>query len=69
MKYCSKCGKEIKEENFCPHCGESQNNIQNTIPQKKKKYKGSIIMGIVYIMGIWAFLTLLSSCQIKIVPQ
>jgi DNA-directed RNA polymerase subunit RPC12/RpoP len=28
MKYCVKCGKEVKEDmNFCPSCGASQKNV------------------------------------------
>ena len=31
MKFCSKCGKEVKEEaNFCEHCGNALNDASTT---------------------------------------
>lgn len=48
MKYCSKCGKEINEnDNFFNNCGTEQNNIQNMNNDSKK---GQRIVGIVFIV-------------------
>lgn len=53
MKYCYKCGKELKEEdNFCNHCGTEQNIIQKNPVIKKKWNTGNVIIIIIAILII-----------------
>ena len=49
-KYCSQCGKELKEKvNFCPDCGNDINgNTQNNYQQNQNKSKlAAGILGVV----------------------
>lgn len=40
MKYCSKCGSEVKDGvKFCEHCGEKVEEIKNNTEKGNQKYK------------------------------
>ena len=54
MKYCSKCGKEVKEETkFCPKCGFSfeSKTQKKKEPKQKNKKGGKIALIIIAIVG------------------
>lgn len=52
MKYCPKCGKELKKENlrFCPECGYTLNLVESTnVQQIKKSRKKNIVKFVVAV--------------------
>ena len=60
MKFCTLCGKEAKQKEFCQHCGDKLgiNNLVNK-PQVKQSSAGSkkrkILLGIVLALIIIVF--------------
>ncbi len=53
-KFCSECGKELKEsENFCPKCGA---NINDEVSNKSKFNIFPIIIGLIVIFIVWFLL-------------
>lgn len=52
--YCSKCGKEVKEEKFCPNCGNATSNNNQTTDVNKKRSKKIIIISILVVVLILA---------------
>ena len=57
MKYCSKCGKELRDEAvFCPGCGCAvSSTTQNGYAPVQESSKAAVVLGIIGIVFAWLF--------------
>ena len=66
-KYCSQCGRELKEyDNFCPDCGTKNQNqlsktVQNSNKEKKVTKKQILIIGVAIIIGLFIIITIVGT--------
>ncbi len=63
--YCTKCGKEFKNGNFCQYCGQPRINPQIKPPEKNNKETAGLIIGIISL--IFNFILFIVSIPLSII--